>query len=105
MRYHKKHEDNPFNKDSHLMIRIKDVTLLSKMSKTALRLYLYIREYTYVDEELIIFNKTEAKKVCGFKQDKSIYNALSELIDLEILAGTKDPFEFYYNPKYIAKGE
>ena len=42
-----------------------------------------------------------AKGVCGFKQNKSVYNALNELVSLGIIAGMDDPNEFYYNPEFI----
>jgi len=102
MRYHKNHTTSPY-KDSELLLEINATKTLSEISKTAFKLYLYIRDNSLrvKNEGVILFDFTEAKEMCTFKQDKSIYNALSELINKDILAGRKEHDEFYYNPKFI----
>jgi hypothetical protein len=101
MRNHKEHEISPFNSEDDLAITLEDAEILSKLSKTAFKLFLFIKENSFREDGTIFFDKPEAKRICGFKQDKSVYNGLNELVDLEILAGMKDSKEFYYNPKYI----
>lgn len=102
MRYHKKHVVCPY-KDCDVVLDIECTKILAEMSRTALKLYLYIRDYSnrINDEGIILFDFIEAKELCGFKQDKSVYNALSELINKDVLAGREKHDEFYYNPKFI----
>ena len=100
MRNHKKHTETPFDGGS-LKLSMNETYEISKLSKTALKLYLFIREYSFRTNGVIFFDKNMAKGVCGFKQNKSVYNALNELVSLDIIAGMNDPNEFYYNPEFI----
>ena len=101
MRLYKKHTDNPFKEHVNLKLPIDETYILSELSKTAFKLYLFVREYSFRNEGFIIFDFALAKAICKFKQDKSVYNALSELVSKEILASSKDSIEYYYNPRYI----
>jgi len=100
MRNHKQHVDNPF-KNNGLMVGIEEAHKIGELSKTAVKLYLHIREYSFRTKGYLLFDFSMAKELCGFKQNKSVYNALNELVDANILAGMKDSCEFYYNPKFI----
>ena len=102
MRYHKKHDENPY-KESDLMLGINETKVLFELSKTSIRLYLYIRERSVRVKDILYFEIKESKKYCNFKQDKSVYNALSELINNNILAGREKHDEFYFNYKFINK--
>jgi len=101
MRLKKQYETNPF-KDGELKMGIEETYIIGELSKTAMKLYLFIREYSFrMKGGSIIFDISTAKNVCSFKQNKSVYNALNELINSNIIAGTKDSDTFYYNPKFI----
>lgn len=100
MRNHIKYSENPY-KYADLMLGIDETKVLSELSKTSLRLYLYIRERSVRVKDVLYFEIKESKKYCNFKQDKSVYNALSELINNNILAGREKHDEFYFNPKFI----
>jgi len=99
MRNHKIHTNTPFS--GGLEVTIDNARVITGLSKTASRLYMFIRESSVRNNGIIIFNFKAAKSTCGFKQDKSVYNALSELINKDILAGREESDEFYYNPKFI----
>lgn len=100
MRNHKIHTESPFL-DGGLILDIDTLRLVASLSKTAFKLFIYIKEASYREGGVIYFDKYEAKSYCGFKQDKSIYNALNELVNIYVLAGKKEPNEFFYNPIYI----
>jgi hypothetical protein len=101
MRLHRQYKENPFKKEVELKLKMEETRKISELSKTAMRVYLFIREYSFRTKGCILFDISMAKDICGFRQNKSIYNALNELVSADILAGTKDSVEFYYNPKFI----
>lgn len=84
------------------MLQMEETYKISKLSKTAMKLYLFIREYSFRTEGCIVFDFAMAKGLCEFKQNKSVYNALNELVEQDILASSKDSIEFFYNPRFIA---
>ena len=98
----KKYDDSPF-KDRELEISFSMLFSLIGLSSTSLKLYLYIRGMSFRDNGIIYVDKKEAKQQCGFKQDKSFYNGITELVDSKILARTRTSFEYHYNPKFIEK--
>jgi len=100
MSHHKQHTENPFEQGG-LKLQMKETNTISELSKTAMKLYLFIREYSFRTKGYIVIDFDMAKGLCGFKQSKSIYNALNELVRHDILAASKDSLEFYYNPKFI----
>lgn len=102
VRLHNKHKESPFDK-GELKVNIDETYTLSELSKTAMKLYLFVREYAFRTEGRIIFDFNMAKGLCGFKQDKSVYNALNELIAKDIVAASEDSLKYYYNPKFIGK--
>jgi hypothetical protein len=102
VRLHKKHIENPFKEHVGLKLGMNETHKISELSKTAVKLYLFIREYSFRSGGCVIFDFSMAKALCGFKQDKSIYNALNELVRKDILASSEDPIEYYFNPRYIS---
>ena len=102
VRLKKKHTTNPFKAHAGLQLQMEETYKISELSKTAMKLYLHIREYSFRTNGCIVFDFAVAKGLCGFKQNKSVYNALSELIEQDIIAGTEDSVEFYYNPRFIS---
>jgi len=98
----RKYDNNPF-KDSELEITYENVEWMMRLNITALKMYLYIRGHSYRESGVVYFDKEASKVYCEFKQDKSVYNALYELIELGILARTRESFEFYFNPKFMDK--
>ena len=100
MRNKKEHTKNPFD-DSELKVSYDCFIRISKLSKTSIKVFMYIREDCFKRDGVLYFDKKAAKESCEFKEYKSIYNALSQLIDLGILAGKQNSDEFYYNPKFI----
>jgi hypothetical protein len=112
MRNHKIHTETPFTfldenfndvefEKIQLEVTINSLDKISTLSKTAIKLYKHLRMDAFREDKILYFDIKEAKEYCEFKQDKSIYNALKELVKAGILAGRKNPSEFYYNPKYI----
>jgi hypothetical protein len=95
-----KYNDNPFEY-AGLQVTFEVLLTLIGLSATSLKLFIYIRGYSFKDEGIVYLDKQAAKEHCEFKQDKSVYNALSELADAKILARSRESFEYYYNPKFI----
>jgi len=102
MLIHPKNSKNIFKSDSELAIGMKEAVSIGELSKTAIRLYLFIREYAFRTNGHVVIDFDLAKQLCGYKQNKSVYNALNELISNNILAKSQDSIEFYYNPKFIS---
>jgi hypothetical protein len=98
---HKKHSENIF-KDCVLSIGMNEAVSIGGLSKTSIRLYLFLREHAFRTNGYLIIDFELAKQLCQYKQNKSVYNALNELVSNNILAKSKDSIEFYYNPKFIS---
>ena len=97
MRNNKKHEINPFdNVDCEVSTDVLDV-----LSKTALKVFCYIADVSFREKDILYLDKKELKHFFRFKENKSIYNGLNELIKHDIIACTKVIDEFYYNKKFI----
>jgi len=96
----KKYNDNPFVW-TELRVAFEVLFTLIDLSSTSLKLYLYIRGQSYKDDGIVYVDKAEAKRMCDFKQDKSFYNGITELVEAKLLARTRESFEYYYNPKFI----
>ncbi len=94
------HDDNPFDFNK-LEITKEALELVSDLSKTGLRMYNYIYHFSYRKDGILYFDKKEAKFELNFRESKSIYNGINELLNKGILARRKSNEEFYYNPKYI----
>jgi len=75
--------------------------LVSELSKTGLRLYNYMYQCSLRKNGILYFDNKEAKFELSFKENKSIYNGINELLNKGIIARRKSNEEFYYNPKYI----
>jgi regulatory protein YycI of two-component signal transduction system YycFG len=101
VRLHNKHKETPFKAHVGLKVSMDETYKISELSKTAMRLYLFIREYSFRTDGKVVFDFAVAKALCNFKQDKSVYNALNELIRKDIIACSEDSIEYYYNPRYI----
>ena len=97
---HPKHSKNIFE-DCVLAIGMDEAIAIGELSKTAIRLYLFLREHAFRTKGHLIVDFELAKQLCQYKQNKSVYNALNELVSNNILAKSKDSIEFYYNPKFI----
>ena len=104
MKNHKIHEENPFER-IECEISVGVLNKISELSKTSLRIYKYINEYAHRQDGFIFIDKKELKFELEFRENKSIYNGLSELLSKDILAADTEKDRFYYNPKYIAHGK
>jgi hypothetical protein len=100
MRNKKKHTNNPFD-DIKLEVTFEALLLISELSKTAMKVFVYIAGESYKENGIVYLDRKELKNFYGFKEDKSIYNGLVELIHRDILASTEQCNEFYYNPMFI----
>lgn len=100
MRNNKKHEINPFEEvDCEVSTDV--LSVLCELSKTALKVFCYIANVSYCENDILYLDKKELKEFFRFKENKSIYNGLNELIKHDIIACTKVMDEFYYNKKFI----
>jgi len=100
MKYHLEHTENPYI-SAELEITFDALDKITELSKTASKVYKYIRGRSYKEDGIVYFDIEDAMNHCDFKGEKSIYNALSELINSDILAGRKSSHEYYFNPKFI----
>jgi len=96
------HTESPFKGHVGLKLQMEETHKIATLSKTGMKLYLFVREYSFRTKGYILFDFAMAKGICDFKQNKSVYNAINELVEADILARTKDAVEFYYNPRFIS---
>lgn len=102
MKNHKVNNENPFDKEIECEISLDILSVISELSKTSLRMYVYLAKYSYKRDGVVFIDKKELKFELGFKENKSIYNGLSELLNRDILAASNDKDVYFYNPQYIA---
>lgn len=100
MRNYNVHDSNPFELEE-IEITQEALELVSELSKTGLRLYNYMYQFSLRKNGILYFDKKEAKFQLSFRESKSIYNGINELLNKGIIARRKSNEEFYYNPKYI----
>lgn len=100
MKNHKKHSSNPFEYcKSGINCEVLDV--ISELSKTAMRIYVYLYKHSFKQDGIVYLDRKEIKFELGFRENKSIYNGLSELLHKEIIASCTEKDEYYYNNKFI----
>jgi len=100
VRTNKQHIDNPY-KDSNLLIDDDALDVLKELSPTGLKIYIHIRENCFCDNEFIFIFIDEIHSAIGYKEIKSVYNGLNELLKLDILSRTKEKGAFYYNKGFF----
>ena len=72
------------------------------LSRTGLKLLFYFTNNYTVNDHVFYFNLKDSKAFLGFRNKRSIYNALIELLGEQIIART-DKENFYYLNEGIIK--
>lgn len=101
MRNYKEHNANPYKANANVEISMEVLINIADLNKTGLRLYSWIRENVYRDEERVYIDVMECYKGLRFKERKSVYEGLNDMLKVGIIAKTTIKGEFYYSNKYF----
>lgn len=74
------------------------------LSKTGMRVLAYVFTCLKVSNDKIYFDIDDAMKFTGYKNHRSVYNGLAELLKAEIIARGKKENLYYINPMIIFNG-
>lgn len=100
MRTNKIYEDNPYG-EQDLEIGISGLDMLKGISPTGLKIYVYLREYVFRDSELIFIYIEDIQKGLKYKEPKSVYNGVNELLSFNVISKSKEKSAFYYNKMFF----
>ena len=108
-----KNKANPFKYEAFrstansLVIQIQKINLLKvlALSRTSLKLLTYFINYQDHNSEIFHFDVNHCKRFTEFKDKRSIYNALTELLGKNIIARTENENFYYLDISSITTGE
>lgn len=100
VRTNKQHINNPYN-DREILINDEALEVLGSLSPTGLKIYIYIRENCFCDNEIIFIFIDEVHNGTGYRERKSIYNGINELLSLDMISKTKEKGAYYYNKGFF----
>jgi len=93
------------NKDQVITINKRHLIKLLSLSRTSLKLLGYLMYMHEEGSEIVYFNLRACRSQTGFKDKRSIYNALTELLGEQIIARTKNENIYYLNAGIIITSE
>lgn len=100
MRTNKQHINNPYS-NKEILIDDNALGVLESLSPTGLKLYIYIRENCFCDNEIVFIFIDEIHSGIGYKERKSIYNGINELLKLDMISKTKEKGAYFYNKGFF----
>lgn len=75
------------------------------LSQSAIRVFGYIMECMRPKKDVIYFDREECMKYTGYTSDVTIYKALTELLEAEIIARGKSEYLWFINPMIAFNGD
>lgn len=90
-------------RDTTDFVKVYEPKMLIGMSKTAYNVLLYMMSRMNF-EGYVEFKYAQCKKEIGYKDNKSIYNAICELVKKDIIR-PKDEGGYWFNPNIIYRGQ
>lgn len=80
------------------------VELINALTPSGIKLYLWLVMHLERDNDTIEMNHAKVGKALKFSSTRTFYNAVNNLIDLEIIA-KKAANEYWINPHYAFNGD
>lgn len=74
------------------------------LSKTGMRVLAYVFTCMKVSKDTILFDMEDAMSYCGYKNHRSVYLGLTELLKANIIARGKNENLYFINPMIIFNG-
>jgi hypothetical protein len=93
------------DKEEFVKIFKDQLRIIFELSKKSQKLLSYFAENLNMNNDYILFDRKKAKLNSGISSDRSIYLALSELIQKGIIAKSTSSFVYYINPAILFNGD
>lgn len=97
--------EKPIEKNKFTKLYEEGLRVIYGLSKTALKVFSYIAQSITPNKDFIFFDSDDCAKSLGFKQNLSINQGLSELIENKFIARTEKTYKFYINPNMFFNGD
>jgi hypothetical protein len=92
------------DEDKFAKLYLNELGILWDMKKPALKLFSYIMTVLNQNSDEFYLSATKAGEYTGYKTITAINNALSQLLDLGIIARNVEPNWYYINPLIVFNG-
>lgn len=92
------------DKDQFVKIFHSQLQVIFDLSKAALKVFGYIASVTEFGDK-ILFDLEDCKNYTGYKGLEAIYKGISELLNAEMIARTKQSNVYFINPQVFYKGD
>lgn len=92
--------------DKEMFVKLfkSQIQAMFSFSHTAYRIFGYLLNATRINEDMIYFDLEDCMKYCGYKSPRSVFNALAELVDKEIIARGNSHAVYHINPAVFFNG-
>lgn len=90
--------------EDFVKIFVKEMEAIFDLSKSGQRVFTYMLSKIKYDDHFI-FNMEECLEKTGYKSRTPVFKSLTELIQKEFIAKTKNQFVYWINPKLFYKGD
>lgn len=84
---------------------LSNLRILFELNKNSQMVLDYIYTRIEKNKDYIFFSMSDCKEHTSYKDNKSIYSGLKELIDKEFIAKTEEPYRFWINPDIMFNGD
>ena len=92
------------DEDKFAKLYLSELGILWDMKKPALKLFSYIMTILNINSDEIYLSPIKAGEYTGYKTITAINNALSQLLELGVIARNVEPNWYYINPLIIFNG-
>ncbi|GGG61070.1 hypothetical protein GCM10011378_41350 [Hymenobacter glacieicola] len=96
----------PIKKDADRFVKLVHSTLseLTNLSTTAVAVLAYIMHQALPNNSIVYLPTEEALEFCRFRQPKSFYDGLNELILYQFVARSEKRYFYFLNPQKLFNG-
>lgn len=93
------------DEDKFAKLYLSQLSTLWDLSKPAIRVFTYILSILMPRNDEFYFDISECLKYTGYTAKNSIFTGLSELIEANIIARTKNHYKYFINPLVAFNGD
>jgi hypothetical protein len=90
--------------EKFIKVFINNINVLFDLNKEGQEVFKYISSKLEKDKDYIYFSLRDCKEYTKYKENKSIYNGINNLIKHGIIAKTEENFKYWINPNIIFNG-
>ncbi len=98
------HKFQEVDKDQFVKLFVNEIQSLFGLSKTGIKTFGFLLNCLKINDDRVYMSYKDLMEYCDFKQLKSVYNGLSELVANKIIAMSTDPYLFFINPNLVFNG-